>query len=138
SPRQGPATHSPPTVSKLAPWTAQTHRPSFDLRNSPGAQSRRRPACGQTLSQARTATPLRCSTSDSIVPSTKPSASAKPPSGIRDRVVSLVAVIFNEVLTNPNAAGPILGSTGECRLSHEPSTRCPHCTSASNAPPLPA
>src|SRR5699024_11105863 len=48
APRQGPPTHRPVSVWKLAPCTAQTRMPSF-TRNLPGAQSMRRPACGHTL-----------------------------------------------------------------------------------------
>ena len=82
SPRHGPATHSPPCSSKLAPCAAHTSRPSLLLRNWPGAQSSRRPACGQMLSQARTLSPSRWRISDSASPSSVASTSAKPPSAM--------------------------------------------------------
>src|SRR3546814_14032952 len=68
-PRHGPPTHRPSLNSKVAPCTAQTSNPSFVRRNSPGAQSRRRPACGPVLRLARPAPPSRCPRTNSPAPS---------------------------------------------------------------------
>src|SRR5690606_34273398 len=104
------ASQTPPAVSKLAPCTAHTSSPSFDARNWPGAQSRRRPACGQTLSQARTApSASRWRISDSASPSTTASASAKPPAGILSTSSSAAAGPWvNASLTSSVAMAPIL------------------------------
>src|SRR3546814_3376845 len=92
----------------VAPCTAQTRWPSRLLRNCPGAQSRRRPACGQMLSQARTASPSRCRISDSASPSMVASASANPPSSICDNDASVAPLSsgFNKPLTSSCIADP--------------------------------
>src|SRR5690606_24252576 len=95
--------------SKLAPCAAHTSWPSRLSRNFPGAQSRRRPACGQTLSQARTAAPARCTTSDSVSPSSTASTATRPPSGIASRLTKGGA--FNELITTSTGFRPILPAT---------------------------
>ena len=96
-----------PRIPAGRPWSS---------RNLPGAQSRRRPACGQTLNQARAPSPSRCRISDSRHAVER--GFDFDDGAVVDRVevgqqLSVVALrdwgsLFNEVLTTGRCPGPIL------------------------------